>query len=112
MAEPASLVAARREAELARERLLQSTHELQVRVAPQRLANDALETAKERGTFAVEAVRQAAEKRPGVAAAAVVGFLAFVARRRIFRLFRRKPKPPTIPATPRRALPSPSGDKE
>ena len=112
MADPASLVAARRDADRARERLLRSTHELQARVAPQRLANDALDTARDRGTVAVETVRDAARRQPGVATAVVLGLLAFVARRRIFRLFKRKPKPPTVPAAPRRALPRPSGDHE
>lgn len=110
MDEPSSLAAARRDAERARERFLRSTHELQVRVAPQRLAQDAIDTARERGTVAAETVRDAARRQPGMAATVVVGLLAFVARRRIFRLFRRKPKPPKVPAEPRRALPRPSGD--
>jgi len=106
------LVAARRDAELARQRLLQSAHLLQERVAPSRLANDALDTARERGTAVLDTVTAAARRQPRAATAIGLGLLAFVARRRIFRLFRRKPRHHDQPsATPRRALPRPPGDK-
>lgn len=108
------LATARAEAERARARLLQSAHDLQARVAPARLAGDAIEGAKERGTAAVESVTDTVRRRPEIAAAVAAGLLGFLARRRIARLFRRKPKaePTTLATAKRPALPRLSGDRK
>ena len=99
-------------AEAAKARLMGATHDLQARVAPQRLANDAIETAKERGAAALDGAAGFARRKPAVIAAAAVGFLAFLARRRIVRLVRRRREPDRImvSAGSKRVLPRPAGD--
>lgn len=110
MAEDPQVAKARTEAALARERLLFSAHRLQARVAPARLANNALDSARERGTAALETVTDTARRRPGLAAGVAVGVVAFLARRPIGRLFRR-PKHIHHAGPARQALPRPSGDQ-
>lgn len=112
MTPDAELAAARLKAQEARLRLVSSTHELQARIAPKRLANDAVETAKERGQAALDGAIEVARRRPAAVAAAAVGLLAFLARRRIVRLFRRKRDTITIPASRTHALPGPKGDRK
>lgn len=111
MAEDATVKKARAEAAVARERLIRSAHELRARVSPSRLANDALEGAREKSTAALDTVSDTARRRPGLAAGIAVGVLAILARRPILRLFHR-PKQTTLAGPTRHALPRPSGDTE
>lgn len=110
MAEDPKLASARRDAELARERLLASAHTLQARVAPARLADDALATVRERGTAAFDTLNGAARRRPGVAAGIAAGIAALLLRRPIGRFFRRRRTRKPLPAQPRIAARPRTGD--
>jgi hypothetical protein len=109
MADSPQVVKARTEAAIAREKLLLSTHALQERVAPSRLANNALATARERGHALLDTVSDTTRKRPGVAAGVALGLIAFLARHRIGRAFHR-PKKHKLAVPARHALPRPFGD--
>lgn len=84
---------ARIEAAAARERLLGSVHAVQERLRPSTIANDVWDEVRDRGEAAVEKATQVATERPVATSAAALGVAAFVLRRPIARLFRRrKPK--------------------
>lgn len=88
MADP-QVEAARAEAERARERLLATVHEIQFRLKPATLAEEALEAVRRRGESAVETVKrrgeeiaeetaEAVRRRPVAASATVAGVGALI----------------------------------
>ena len=85
----ADLARAKAEAALARERLLNSAHELQARLKPAALASDAWETARDAGEAAATGAVRAASRRPVAASAAMIGVAALVARKPLMRLINR-----------------------
>lgn len=89
------LFTAEAEAEQARQRLSGTVAQLQARLDPKLLAGDA----KEAGLSVARAGADGARRNPGIIAGAVAATGLFLARHRIARLFRRKPKP--LPARPR-----------
>ena len=83
----ADVARAQEQVNAAREKLLGSAQQLQSRLTPKVLADDAWKAAREKGQeVAAEAVRQV-KQRPVISSAAAVGFVAFVARKPIFKLF-------------------------
>lgn len=91
--EPAMDVAAaeRREA-LARKRLTETIQELQTKLNPKTLARDVKARAVDTGKEAARTGADLAQRNPGAIAGAVAVVGVFLARRRIAKLFRRKPK--------------------
>ena len=76
---------ARREAEAARLRMMSDVRQLQERLRPTNLAEEAAETVKAKGQRAVALAR----RNPFAASAGAVGLLLIVARKPIAKLFRR-----------------------
>lgn len=93
------LFTAEADAALARQRLSGTVAQLQARLDPKLLA----EEAKDAGFSAARAGVDGARRNPGIIAGAVAATGLFLARHRIARLFRRKPKP--LPAQPRTSPP-------
>lgn len=85
----ASIEVRRREAELARERLLATAHELQARLRLGALAEQAADRLREKSERAADGAISAVRKRPGAAAAAAAGVVALIAAGPIARLVRR-----------------------
>jgi hypothetical protein len=83
------LATARLEAVAARERLLNSAHELQERLKPQKLASDAWEGVVDRSEDAASRLGRAAQRRPVAAGAAALAATALIARKPLTRLIRR-----------------------
>lgn len=90
MSDSVRLEAAAIEAQAARARLMETMHELQARLDPPRLIDEAVTTAKSGALGLVEQARDAAFRRPGVAFAIGAGAALLVLRRPLRRLFRRK----------------------
>ena len=79
MSEPAKITAARIQVEKSRAALIDTAHELQVRLAPRTLASEAWEKAKIKGADLAEEAVDAVTSRPvavGGVAAAIAMFLA------------------------------------
>jgi ElaB/YqjD/DUF883 family membrane-anchored ribosome-binding protein len=85
---------ARGEADAAKARLMSDVDELKARLAPGKLASEAVQTAKNKSIFAADGAVTAAKQKPGVAAGIGAGALVLLARKPLFRavasLFRRK----------------------
>jgi ElaB/YqjD/DUF883 family membrane-anchored ribosome-binding protein len=85
---------ARGEADAAKARLMGDVEELKARLAPGKLASDAVQTAKDKSIVAADGAVSAAKKKPGMAAGIGAGLLVLLARKPLFRaitgLFRRK----------------------
>jgi len=73
------LAAAKRDAEAARARLLGTAYELQGRLAPRNLAENAIEALRDKSQAAAEGAANVVRRRPLAATAAVAGLLALVA---------------------------------
>jgi hypothetical protein len=88
------VASARLEAVAARERLLGSVHELQSRLAPRTIAEEAWDNVRERGSAIAASAAETVVERPVAAGAAAIGVAAFFARkpltRLVCRLFRGK----------------------
>lgn len=84
-------------AEEARRRLNQTVSQLQSRLDPKVLANDA----KERGTAVALAGADSAKRNPGIVAGAAGAFLLFLARGRIRAALRRRKARRPVPAQAR-----------
>jgi hypothetical protein len=74
---------------LARARLLETVDEIQARVAPAQLLDDALNGVKARSADIVETAGGVVRDRPGTVAASAAGVALLFARRPIARLARR-----------------------
>ena len=85
MSDDKELDAARRDAEAARAHMLGTAHELQARLSPSNLAEDAIVAARAKGVAAIEVAR----RNPIAVSAAALGVVALIARRPIIGLFRR-----------------------
>jgi len=89
------IVRAKREAELARRRLMTTVGELQERLKPATIANNAWEGVKDRSTELADDAVQAVKARPMVASAALGAVTLFLARSPLKSaaswLFARKP---------------------
>jgi ElaB/YqjD/DUF883 family membrane-anchored ribosome-binding protein len=85
---------ARGEADAAKARLMSDVDELKARLAPAKLASEAVQTAKNKSLFAADGAVTAAKQKPGMAAGVGAGVLVLLARKPLFRavasLFRRK----------------------
>jgi len=91
------LAVAEAEAAAARLRLSGTVSDLQARLAPSLLA----EEAKQVGLTAVNAGMDGARRNPGVVAAAVAATGLLLARHRIAGIFRRRRARKPVPAAPR-----------
>jgi hypothetical protein len=85
----ADIATARLQAAAARERLLETTHELQSRLSPGTLAGNAWDGLRDRGEAAAETAVETASRYPVATGAAVAGLAALIARRPIGRLIAR-----------------------
>jgi hypothetical protein len=79
-AEDPTVADARRRAEQAQQRLIDTVHELQHRVAPKTLARDAWQGAKSKGADLAEDAVDAVRKRPVAATGIVAALALFLAR--------------------------------
>ncbi|KQM98095.1 hypothetical protein [Sphingomonas sp. Leaf25] len=90
-----SLAAARADVLVKRARLKASFAEAKHRLAPATIAGGVADDLRDRAEEGVAIVRE----RPAVAAGIATTLVAFLARKRLRRLFRRpKPRPPVLPA--------------
>lgn len=80
---------ARSQAAAARERLIGIARELQERVRPSTLAEDAVSELKRKGGEVIDGVGRAASRRPVAVSAAAAGITALLLGRPIVRLARR-----------------------
>lgn len=92
MSDGLALERAALQARLARERLFDTAHELQARLDPNTLIDEAVEGVKSTASGFANTTADAARRRPGVAAGAAGVALLLVIRKPLGRLFRRKPK--------------------
>lgn len=78
--EPPSVLAARADAEIARQRLVGSFDDLQQQFAPHTLVREAWESAREKGADLAESAVDAVRKRPVAATSVVAAIALFLAR--------------------------------
>lgn len=88
------MVAARVEAELARARLMGTAQELQTRLNPAKIANDAWTGAKEKGADLAEEAVDVVRSRPAMAGGVAAAVGLFLVRNPLMRLFKRQPRLP------------------
>jgi len=86
------VAAAKAQAEAARQRLFGTVAALKHKLDPGTIANHAAEDLRERATAAAQIGVDAVRRHPGPVAAVATAAAAWLARRHIFALFRRKPK--------------------
>ncbi len=101
---PATLAAARADVLVKRARLQASLAEAKYRLSPATIASGVADDLRDKAGDGVAVIRE----RPGIAAGVATGIVAFLARKRIARLFRRSPPPPPAPLAP--PLPAPQKD--
>jgi hypothetical protein len=89
MSDSLDLEAAALQAREARARLAETANELQSRLAPARLLDDAVENVRTGATGLAHTTADAARRRPGAAAAAAALGVALIAHRPLWRLARR-----------------------
>jgi hypothetical protein len=77
---------ARSDARTARARLMGTVEEIQARMAPSQLLDEALSTARARSADMVQSASRAAQERPAIVAAAVAGVAMLLARKPLARL--------------------------
>lgn len=87
---PNPVVEAERDAEQARERMMMTVGALQQKLAPARLMSHAKDGARQKATALMDDGVTAAKARPATVAAIAVAFTAFLFRREILSLFRRR----------------------
>jgi hypothetical protein len=83
MTEPAAVTAARIDAERARGRMIDTAQELQARLSPATLANDAWSGAKAKGADLADNAVDAVKRRPGVAGGIAAAITLFLARNQL-----------------------------
>lgn len=85
---------ARGEADAAKARLMGDVDELKARLAPKKLANDAVQAAKDKSIVVADGTVTAVKKKPMVAGGVAAATLLFMARKLLFsaiaRLFGRR----------------------
>jgi ElaB/YqjD/DUF883 family membrane-anchored ribosome-binding protein len=108
-ADPPQVAAARIEAEKARAQLMETAHELQQRLSPAVLAQNAWEGAKSKGADLAEEAVDAVRRRPAIAGGIAAAITLFLAREplkdaagKLTRKAKSRRKPPKAP-TPRLA---------
>jgi hypothetical protein len=84
------ILAAEARAAAARQRLTSTVGELQERLAPQALARDAVDTLSDAGRKALDSGVETARANPALIAGGAAALLAFLGRRRLWKLVRRK----------------------
>lgn len=94
-----SVSAAHADAVVKRARLKASIAHAKYRLAPATIASNVASDLRDRTVTMAEDGIEAARAQPKVAAGIAAGLVAILARKRIRRMFRRKPKP--LPATPK-----------
>jgi ElaB/YqjD/DUF883 family membrane-anchored ribosome-binding protein len=72
---------ARGEADAAKARLMNTVEEVKVRLAPGKLASDAVQSAKNKGIVAADGAVEAVKDRPGLVAGVTTAAALFLARR-------------------------------
>ena len=87
---PNPVIEAERQAETARARMMSTLGQIQSRLKPARLVSDAKTATRERAGALLDGGVKAAKARPAAIAAIAVGFTAFLFRREIFALLRRR----------------------
>jgi ElaB/YqjD/DUF883 family membrane-anchored ribosome-binding protein len=87
-------VAARVEAERARAKLMGTAHELQTRLSPGTIANNAWTGAKTRSADLAEEAVDVVRTRPAMAGGVAAAVGLFLVRNPLLRLFKRKPRLP------------------
>ena len=92
------LLVAEAEAQAARTRLFSTLGEVQDRLRPSTLAQDAMDTATQGVATAARKGAEAVRARPVLAGAVVAGVGLFLARGLITRMFRRRPDETPPPA--------------
>lgn len=92
------LLAAQAQAEAARVRLFDTLGEVQTRLKPANIAQNAMNSATTSLTAAAQRGADAARARPYAAAGIAGGVVLFLARGWVCKLFRRKPKQDATPA--------------
>ena len=98
---------ARGEADAAKARMMGTVEEVKARLAPGKLASDAVQTAKNKGIVAADDAVGAVKDRPGLAAGIAGAATLLIARKPIFagiaRLFGRKRRSDTHTTQTRRS---------
>jgi hypothetical protein len=89
-----ALDAASLQARMAREKLMGTAHQLQARLDPATLLDEAVETVRTGAADLALTTSATARRRPAVAAGAVVAGLLLLLRRPLWRLVRRPRKQP------------------
>lgn len=79
---------ARGEADQAKERLMGTLDEVKARLAPGRLASDAVQTAKDKSIVVADDAVTAVKERPGLTAGIATAAALFIARRPLFAAVR------------------------
>lgn len=106
------VAAARIEAERARARLMDTARQLQDRLSPGTLAQNAWQGAKSKGADLAEEAVDAVRRRPAIASGVVAAIALFLAREPLIDMAgkladgvtsKRKPKPKKTKAAPRKA---------
>ena len=72
---------ARGEADAAKARLMGTVEEVKIRLAPGKLASEAVQTAKNKGIVAADGAVEAVKDRPGLVAGVTTAAALFLARR-------------------------------
>lgn len=90
MSDATDILAAEARAAAARQRLSSTVGELQERLAPQALAKDAVETLSDAGRKALDTGVETARANPAMVAGGIAALTAFLGRKRLWRLVRRK----------------------
>lgn len=93
---PPSLAAAQADVLIKRARLKASLAEAKHRLSPATIASGVADDLRDKAEEGVAVIRE----RPGVAAGVAIGIVAFLARKRIARLFHKSPPPPPPPLPP------------
>lgn len=88
-----SVAAAEARAAETRQRLMSTVATLQDRLQPRNVLNDVTETASNASRRALATTVEAAERKPMAAIGTAALVVAFLGHHRLFRLFRRSPRP-------------------
>ena len=103
MSDAPPLARARADADAAKTQLLSTAHELQDRLKPATLANEAWTKIRAQTDSTARKAKRAVAREPVVAASAGVALILFLARRPIARLIARLRHTDTPPPAPKRA---------
>lgn len=92
MTDTVALDAAALQVRMAREKMIGTAHQLQARLAPATLLDQAVETVRSGATDLALTTTNSARRSPGLAAGAVAAVVLFLVRRPLWRLLRGRRK--------------------